>query len=97
MVKFKQLPPPSAPAPLQLYRHWAHHRFVQITRIVSNPAPGVYIVQTLPFGSLRGGVFTAAKRLRPRLYSWSNGFMWAYGPQHVNSRAFLKHGTVYTC
>lgn len=89
MVRFKQVKLSGPPQPLQVYRYWGSHRFVQVLQVQGST------VITHSFGSLRGGVFTPAKRVVKRTHVMGSLKFWLF-PR--NGRGCpLKPGVIYTC
>ena len=72
MVKFKQTKLSGPPQPLQIYRYWGSHRFVQVLSVQGRT------VTTQSFGSLRGGVFVGAKRIVKRTYVMGTTKFWLF-------------------
>jgi hypothetical protein len=72
MVKFKSVKLNGPPQPLQIYRYWGAHRFVQVLSVTNG------VVTTISFGSLHGGVFTPAKRLVKRQYVMGKSKFWLF-------------------
>lgn len=91
MVKFKSQKLSGPPQPLQIYRYWGSHRFVQVISVQGN------VATTIPFGSLRGGVFTPAARATRRQYQLHGQYLYPFKRNGTVGYCPLTPGTIVVC
>lgn len=89
MVRFKSVKLQGPPQPLQIYRYWGSHRFVQVRSVKGN------VVTAQSFGALRGGVFTNAKRVVVRQYTLHGQYLYPVKRTGYGSTCPLRPGRIY--